>query len=123
MDHTTEETASTRAAWGEGRIAFAAHANQIHQFIASGWPLKKIYRELEPALNGLSYQQFAYHIRRQKPKLKTEYDLPNKQDRLESPLPAGQTPGERGPHEKPKAPGQSTRFKPGPRIPDTSKLY
>ena len=123
MDHTTvEETASTtRAAWGEGRIAFAANAEQIRERMNSGWPLKKIYRELESALGGLSYQQFAYHIRRQKPKTtaQTGSSSPSPAT-VETPVPPSL---ERGLHEKPKAPGQTTRFKPGPRIPDPTQLY
>lgn len=116
-DHKTE-----RAAWGEGRIAYAAHAQRIEQFITQGWPLKKIYRELESHLNGLSYQQFTYHVRRQNHKSSSSPSQRGiaspieDQDRL--------TPGEEDEQiQTPKRVGKPARFQPGPRIPDPSQLY
>jgi hypothetical protein len=121
MDQTLDNK-TDRAPWGEGRIAYAAHAQRIELFITQGWPLKKIYRELESQLNGLSYQQFTYHVRRQE-KRKKPTPTQNKitspiedQDRL--------TPGgEDEQTQTPKRAGKPTRFQPGPRIPDPSQLY
>ncbi len=116
----TSQNNTDRAAWGEGRIAYAAHAPRIEQFIAQGWPLKKIYRELENQLNGLSYQQFTYHVRRQKEKPTTV------QGGMAPPIddPECLTPGETNEQiQAPQRAGKPTRFQPGPRIPDPSQLY
>ncbi len=121
MDQTPEQKPGVeRAAWGDGRIAYAAHANRIQQLMTQGWPLKKIYRELEDQLTGLSYQQFTYHVRKQTPKTAA------------SPIPAVDTRDisqpetiERGTDEQKQEPSRATgkRFIPGPRIPDPSQLY
>jgi hypothetical protein len=121
MDQISESK-TERAAWGHGRIAYAAHAQRIEQFIAQGWPLKKIYRELESQLNGLSYQQFTYHVRRQN---QTKKPTPA-QGGMTSPIhdPDRLTPG--GENEQIQAlkrAGKPVRFQPGPRVPDPSQLY
>lgn len=116
----TPANKTERAAWGEGRIAYAAHAQRIAQYIAQGWPLKKIYRELESQLNGLSYQQFTYHVRRQGQKEKPAADKAGMTP------PSAVTAASGGQDEQIQAvnrAGKPARYQPGPRIPDPSQLY
>jgi|GEM_PF-2998977 len=126
MDQTPEhKPGAERAAWGEGRIAYAAHASHIQQLIAQKWPLIKIYRELESQLLGLSYQQFTYHVRRQTPKTAP---APRAQDDNGSVSAPEQSQTletiERNQDEQNKTPNRTgKRFVPGPRVPDPSQLY
>lgn len=121
MDQTPEQKLNTeRAAWGDGRIAYAAHASRIQQLMTQGWPLKKIYRELQDQLTGLSYQQFTYHVRKQTPKTATPPILAADTRDISQPETI-----ERGMDEQKQESSRTTgkRFTPGPRIPDPSQLY
>lgn len=115
---------TSRAAWGDGRIVFAAHAKRIQEYMDSGWPLKKIYRELENQLTGLSYQQFAYHVRKQnKAKNPTAVTESGMNPTIETPLKQEIRGQEDEQNQESSRSGKPSRFIPGPRIPDPSQLY
>ena len=123
MDQTEINQQTSRAAWGDGRIVFAAHARRIQEYMDSGWPLKKIYRELENQMTGLSYQQFAYHVRKQNKSKNPSASERGMNSIIEAPL----QPEIRGQadeqNQEPNRNGKPSRFVPGPRIPDPSQLY
>jgi len=126
MDQTETNQQTNRAAWGDGRIVFAAHAKRIQDYMAQGWPLKKIYRELESQLTGLSYQQFAYHVRKQNKATKpsamsgmTSDMAANTENQVHQTM-RGQEDEQK---QEPSRSGKPGRFIPGPRVPDPSQLY
>jgi Family of unknown function (DUF5338) len=113
VDQTPKE--KSRLEWGSGRVAFLAHQEQIRQMITAGHPQRHIYNQLEKELGGLSYSQFSWHVRK---KLLDQKTVP-----VLAPDEPVKAEPERA-HEKPKKPGTgTTRFKPGPRVPDPSQLY
>lgn len=63
MNHTSGEE-NKRTAWGEGRIAFLANKAKVQSLLNDGWPVTKVYSELQPSLGGLTYSGFVRCIRK-----------------------------------------------------------
>jgi len=103
--------ASKRAMWGDGRIIFAAHAEIILQLIACGWSIRKIHQEYNDTLSGLSYQQLAYYLQKEKQKVQSQQTTSTEQAIQKSPL------------AKSRDSEPVKRFRPGPRMPDPQQLY
>jgi hypothetical protein len=105
----------TRADWGSGRIAYAAHAQVIQDLLAKHWPLAKIYRELESQLGDLSYHQFVHHVRR------NQLKAPEKE--AVKPITSNLERGKDETPENRRSSAQPTRYRPGPKVPDPNELY
>jgi hypothetical protein len=103
--------ASRRTIWGDGRIIFAAHAEKIRQLIVCGWSIRKIHQEYNDTLSGLSYQQLAYYLHKEKQKEQSQKISSTEQTIQKSPL------------AKSRDSEPVKRFKPGPRMPDPQQLY
>jgi hypothetical protein len=56
-----EEALPPRMGWGESRILFYVHYQDIQDLLGLGWSLKKVHKHLFEVGQQLSYGQLSYH--------------------------------------------------------------
>lgn len=124
-----ERESSERVAWGTGRVAFRANLPTIEKLLDDGWPMTAVYQRVKDSLAGLSYNQFTYHVRQQFPsghkRRETKQNASKPSLQTDEAISVTETAMEGLAHdEKPKAAaGKPSKFQPGPKLPDPSKLY
>jgi hypothetical protein len=118
-----------RVAWGTGRIVVRTNLTAIQDLLADGCPLTTIYQRLKDSLGGVSYRQFAEHVRGQ---LRSTVKHATKKQHAIGVIDSTNETASVGAslvqkwianREKSENPGRSAKFQPGPRVPDPKDLY
>jgi len=124
-----EKGRSKRVAWGTGRVVVRANLSAIQDLLADGWPLTTIYQRLKDSLGGVSYRQFAEHVRTQ---LRSKAEHATKErhaigvmDSTNETASVGTSLVQKwiADRKKSENPGRPAKFQPGPRIPDPKDIY
>jgi hypothetical protein len=114
-----------RVAWGTGRVVVRANLSEIQELLATGWPLTTVFRRMNGSLGGVSYRQFAEHVRRElrsnaKDTTKEQRTIGDMDSTNEKASLVQQRLANR---ERSENPGRPAKFQPGPRVPNPKDIY